>query len=261
MNVARAGFYSTEKFDKMLLMYGTWILLILILISSLPVIAVYIWFRAAKYPFSLIQFLLALLAGAATLFPALVLQDLLDFTFLAGGRLVLFYQFFIRIALTEELSRLLVLLIFFWINRRVTKDRSINVQDKSLTDHAPSFLTIKKATATGLVAGFGFALLETARYAASSMDISVLLLRLFTAAVHGACGARIGAAAVLLRANPMQALLRILTATAIHGIYNLMVTLPGISSIAAILIAVSALSATVMTIRGRWSENENYETP
>ena len=115
---------------------------------------------------------------------------------------------------------------------------------------------MKKGTAIGLVAGLGFAILESAVYGA--VDTNVILLRAFTAApLHGACGSRIGAAAVLFRSNFPQAFLRIVTATAIHGIYNLMVIRPGISSIAAVLIALSAFVTVILTIRGGWSSNEN----
>jgi RsiW-degrading membrane proteinase PrsW (M82 family) len=124
---------------------------------------------------------------------------------------------------------------------------------KSIDVNPLSVNSIKKATAIGLVAGLGFSLLENAVYAAS--DFNVLPLRIITAAVHGACGSRIGAAAVMLRSNPLQAILRILTATAIHGIYNLMITMPGLSPIAAILIAISALVTAILTIRGGWSED------
>jgi len=221
-------------------MSGSWVLVILILISSLPVIAVYVWFKLAKYQFSLYWFLFALLAGAAAFFPALILQEMLIFTF-RSGRAAMFFQYFVRIALTEELSRLLILIVFFWISARISPN------NKPLSING-----IKKAAATGLIAGLGFSLLETLRYAAS--DISILPLRLIlTAAVHAACGSRIGTAAVLLRSNPIQAFMRILTATAIHGIYNLMLAMPGFSPIAAILIAISAFFTAIMTIRGGWS--------
>jgi len=204
------------------------------------VIAVYIWFKTAKYQISLVQFLFALLAGAAAFFPALIIQQLLLFPFITHGRMALFYEFFIRIALSEELSRLLMLFIFFWISSRVKPGDNSN---QLLT-----FGIVRRGTAIGLVAGLGFAILESATYAASDMTIRIVLLRFFTAALHGACGSRIGAAALLFRTNPVQALLRIFTATAIHGIYNFMVTMPGLSSIAAILIAVSALFTAVLTI-------------
>jgi len=224
-------------------MSGSWVLFILILLSSLPVIAVYVWFRLAKYQFSLYRFLFALLAGAAAFFPALLLQEMLPFS-LNGSRMTLFYQVFVRIAFTEELSRLFALIIFFWISARITSSKSS--QPLSLD------LTIE-ANATGLVAGLGFALIENAVYAAS--DITTLPLRLITtAAVHAACGARIGSAAVMLRSSPTQAILRIFTATAIHGIYNMMVTMPGFSQLAAVLIAASALATVILTIIGGWSK-------
>jgi RsiW-degrading membrane proteinase PrsW (M82 family) len=219
-------------------MSGTWILLSIILISSLPVIAVYIWFRLAKYQFSLVRFLFALLAGAAAFFPALIMQDILNFSFATGSRAAMFYHYFIRVALTEEISRLLTLSVFFWINTRIKKQNSA----EPFSNNA-----VKEGTATGLVAGLGFAIFESSIYGAS--DSGVLFIRIFTAALHGACGARIGSAAVLFPTNPGQAILRVFTAIAIHGVYNLMLTMPGLASIAAILVAFSALLTAIMTIR------------
>ena len=222
----------------------------MILVSSLPIVAVFIWFRAAKYELSLVQFLFALLAGAAAFFPALIMQSVLLISSITQGRMALLYEFFIRIAFTEELSRLLLLFIFFWVSNRINPDETAG---SHLT-----FNTIKKATAVGLIAGLGFSILESARYAASDMALSIILLRFFTAALHGACGARIGAAAALFRKSPMQALLKIVTATAIHGIYNFMVTIPGIPSLAAILIAVSAIITSILPLKGGWSRAEQH---
>jgi len=229
-------------------MSASWALVILIFISSIPVIAVYIWFRLAKYQFSLTRFLFVLLTGAAAFFPALILQEFLSFSFSANGRWALFFRFFVRVAFTEELSRLLMLFIFFWISRRIKPDED--------SGQPLSYNTIKKGTATGLVAGLGFAILESAVYGAS--DASILLLRAITAApLHGACGSRIGAAAVMFRSNPIQALFRVFAATAIHGVYNFMIAIPGFPSIAAVLIAFSALITVIITIRGGWASGEN----
>ena len=225
-------------------MSNLWVLLILIFISSIPAIAVYVWFRLAKYQFSLVQFLFALLAGAAAFFPALILQDILNFSFSAQGRAELFYHIFVRIALTEELSRLLMLFIFFWISSRIKPDE---VPGQPL-----SYNTVKKGTAVGLVAGLGFAMLENAVYGAS--NAGTLLLRAITAApLHGACGSRVGAAAVMFRSNPIQALFRVFTAAVIHGVYNFMIALSGLPSIAAVLIAISVFITAVLTIRGGWT--------
>ena len=225
-------------------MFGTWVLLIIILISSIPVIAVYLWFRLAKYPIKLINFLFALLAGAAALFPAFILQDLLNLSFSESGRAELFYHVFFRIAFTEELSRLLMLLIFFWFSGILVK----NISNQPVSPGA-----VKKGAAIGLVAGLGFALLENAIYAAS--NTTVLLLRTVTAApLHAACSSRIGIASVLLRSNPLQAFFKVLTATAIHGIFNLMVTRPGLPLIMALLIALTALATSISTIIGNWED-------
>ena len=229
-------------------MYGSWVLLVIIFISSIPLIAVFLWFRIAKYNISIIWFFLALLAGAAAFFPALILQDLIAFPF-QSGRSALFYHNFIRIAFTEEISRLFVLLIFLFLSARLSR-KTFEQQSEQPEENLP-LDTMKKATATGLVVGLGFALLETARILAQDMDITVLLLRIiFTASLHGACGCRIGSAAVLLRTNPLQAIFRIFTTVAIHGVFNMMLEMPfGISTIAAFLIAISALVTAILTIR------------
>jgi len=227
-------------------MNGSLVLLVIILISAIPVIAVYIWYRLAKYQFSIIWFLFALLAGATAFFPALFMQKLLNFSTSAGGRLELFYRFFIRIASTEEVSRLLMLFIFFFISGRITEESA---------GQFPSWDKIRKGAAGGLVAGLGFALLETAAYGAS--NVGVFLLRTITAApLHAACGSRVGAAAVMFRTNPFQALIRLLTAIAIHGIYNFMAALPGFPSLMAVLIALSAVASSILTIRNIWNNEE-----
>jgi RsiW-degrading membrane proteinase PrsW (M82 family) len=156
----------------------------------------------------------------------------------------LFYQFFFRIAFTEELSRLLMLIFFLWFSGSFAK----NIFNQPISPGA-----IKKGAAIGLVAGLGFALLENALYAAS--DTTVLLLRTVTAApLHAACSSRVGIAAVLLRTNPVQAFFKILTATAIHGIFNYMVTRPGLPLIMALLIALTALATSISTIIGNWED-------
>jgi len=223
-------------------MFSAWVLLVLILIQLLPVVIVYIWYRLAKYKISLVQFLFAILAGAAAFFPALVLQNMLTFPLISHGRGALFYNFFIRIALTEELSRSIMLLIFFVFALKIKSD---SYQSDGLN-------IIKQGTAIGLVAGLGFAILETARYAANDMNINIALLRLFTAALHAACGSRAGSAVVMFKTNPKQALLRFFSAVAIHGVYNLMVNIPGLPSIAALLITISALTTSILSIRGGW---------
>jgi RsiW-degrading membrane proteinase PrsW (M82 family) len=216
----------------------------MLIVSSFPVIAVYIWYRFAKYPVSLIKLLITLLIGAAAIFPAILLQNLVSLFSPSGNRAALFYEFFFRIAFSEELSRMMLLFIFFLLAGLL----------KPKEDSQPlSWSSVKMGTALGLVAGLGFAILENAVYSASSMDINLLLLRAVTAApIHAACGSRVGSAAIMLRTNPAQAIFRLLSATAIHGIYNLMVTMPGFPIILAILIAFSALITAILSIKGSW---------
>jgi RsiW-degrading membrane proteinase PrsW (M82 family) len=226
-------------------MSGAWVMFTLVVISSVPVISVYVWYRLAKYSFSYIRFFLALLAGAAAVFPALLLQGLMDLQVPLGGRMGLFYDFFVRIAFTEESCRLLIMFFFFWMSGRITKDSP---------GLDPSWGEVKKGAATGLVAGLGFSILESAAYAASSSNPGVILLRAVTAApLHGACGSRVGMCAVTFRSNPFQSVMRLLTAVAIHGIYNFMILLPGLPSIAAILIALSAFASSVLIVKGSWT--------
>jgi len=190
--------------------------------------------------------LFTLLAGAAAFFPALIFQRFLNFPLFAGGRVELFFHFFVRIAFTEELSRFLILLIFFW---------SSNIRTNAAEQ--PSYNAVKYGAAAGLIAGFGFAILENTLYGAA--DFNILLLRTITAApLHAACGSRVGAAAVMFRSSRLQAVLRFFTAVAIHGIYNFMIALPGLPSIAAILVVISAFASSIMTIRGGW-ENTQHE--
>jgi RsiW-degrading membrane proteinase PrsW (M82 family) len=210
-------------------------LFILILISSIPAIAVFIWFRLARYPFSMPWFSAALLAGAASFFPALLLQNVLragSGIFRLSDKWGLFAEIFIRIALTEELSRFLILLILFAVILRAA-EKPISIM----------------SNAAGLVAGLGFAILESAVYGASSPGNA--LLRAFTAApLHGACGSRVGSSVVLLRERPVQGILRFLSAVALHGAYNFMLNIPGrFPPIAAVLIAISALVSAIQAIR------------
>ncbi|MDR2922325.1 MAG: PrsW family intramembrane metalloprotease [Treponema sp.] len=207
----------------------------LILISSIPAIAAFLWFRLARYPFPMPLFSAALIAGAASLFPALLLQNIFragSGIFRLSGKWGLFAEIFIRIALTEELSRFLILLILFAVISRAA-GKPISVM----------------ANAAGFAAGLGFAILESAVYGASSPVNA--LLRAFTAApLHGACGSRVGSSVVLLREHPVRGLFRFLSAVAIHGAYNFMLNIPGrLPLIAAVFIAVSALASAIQVIR------------
>jgi RsiW-degrading membrane proteinase PrsW (M82 family) len=215
-------------------MSGLPILLLLILASALPALLVILWFRLSRFPLSPLRCACALLAGAAALFPALFLQRLFPGTGpgLAGRGALLFTMF--RIPLTEELSRLLLLLVFFLFS-------------KELIGGPPAARNARGA-ALGLLAGLGFAMLESDAYGAS--DFRVTLPRAFTAApLHGACGARIGSGLLLFRDQPRRGVFRFFSAVIIHGVYNFTVARAGISTFLAVLIALSALASSALEIR------------
>jgi RsiW-degrading membrane proteinase PrsW (M82 family) len=100
----------------------------------------------------------------------------------------------------------------------------------------------------GLIAGLGFAVIETAMYGVG--DFRITLVRAVTAApLHGACGARIGMAVSHLRDAPGLALVRFLYAVGIHGMYNFMIISPGIPLVFPILIAFTAFLSSIQLIR------------
>jgi len=229
-------------------MSGAGVLVLLLLISSIPAIAVFMWLRLARYPFSPARFSASLLAGAASFFPALLFQRALapeNGIFLVAGKWGLVAEIFIRIAFTEELSRFLVLLALLAVFRRFG-----HAAPDAGNPGGGQVSPLTMACAAGLVAGLGFAILESAAYGASNP--SNALLRAFTAApLHGACGFRVGASVAMFRESPVRAVFRFLIAVVIHGVYNFMLLIPGIlPPVAATLIALSALASSIVAIRG-----------
>jgi RsiW-degrading membrane proteinase PrsW (M82 family) len=221
-------------------MSGLPLVFLLILFSAIPSLAVFIWFRLETFAFSARLFLCCLLSGAAAFVPALFLQYCAAFFFgpAAGyrespGSYLL--KIFAQVALTEELARLIMLLIFFAVFARLQK-----------SPHGGEFPG--RVTAIGFVSGMGFAFAENAAYGAASFG--VLLPRLFTASlIHAACGARVAGAAVNLRNRTSRAVLRFLSAIAIHGMYNFMISMSGLFGLLGILIALFAFSSAAIEIR------------
>jgi RsiW-degrading membrane proteinase PrsW (M82 family) len=215
------------------------VLVLLIFISALPGIAAFLWFRRRRVPVPAHWFLLCLLAGALSLPLAAVVQYVIPAAYGIDMKDILF-NVFIRIALTEEGGKLLVLLVLFRLRAMSAKrdEADAGFSGGSGGDQ------VARGTAAGLIAGLGFALIESASYGASDMRIAVL--RTFTAApLHGACGARDGAAAALLTRDPRRALWRFSAAVAIHGMYNILAVSPGYLRFLSILVSfVSLLSAT-----------------
>jgi RsiW-degrading membrane proteinase PrsW (M82 family) len=231
-----------------MVMSGIWIVLLLVGISALPVFLVFLWFRLSRFPISPLACLCALLAGAVSLFPALLLQRLAAGAAWYPGRWDNLAYTFIRIALTEEISRLLVLGPFFFISGKIQKTDPFRPLINSGGDSARGGVSAWGAAA-GLLAGLGFAMLESAAF--GTVDFRIPLGRVFTAApLHGACGARIGSALLVFREQPRRAVFRFFSAVLIHGIYDFMIIKSGFSSLLAVLIALSALAVSVIEIRG-----------
>ena len=211
---------------------GIWILLVLIFTSALPVIVVFFWLRAGKSSLKLPWFLLSLAAGIISLLAAALIQNLIPSGGRGTGPGLLFFRYFVRIALVEEASRFLVLVPLF----KAKRGRSF-------------------AAALGLVAGLGFATLENAIYGIA--DVNIALLRAFSASpLHGACGIRAGAAVFCSRESPASALFLSLSAVFIHGAYNLIIDSPFFPSALAILVAFAALFASLHFLKNAESHPE-----
>ena len=212
-------------------------LFILILIAALPVVFLFLWYNFARCPISTGWFLVFLIGGGASMFIALLLQALIPSPSglspgggFPGAMGPMVFNLFCRIAATEEISRLLIFLLLFPLAR-------IRGEDAAL-----------RGSAAGLVAGLGFALVENASYGAS--DAGIALLRAVTSApLHGACGERGGAAFAGRGGGFFPALMRFLSAIAIHGTYNLMLRGSGIMAVMAILAALCALASSILSIR------------
>lgn len=239
-------------------MSDIWILLLLIGLSALPVFLALLWFRLACFPLSRLSCLGAILAGMAALFPALLLQRILPGMNAEfgeySGRWGLLVNIF-RIAFTEELSRLPVLWVFFLLSGDLKKDEPLKSESAG-AGPLGAHNAAARGAAVGLLAGLGFAMVESAAYGAA--DFRVTLPRAFTAApLHGACGARIGPGLLFLKERPLFSVFRFLSVVIIHGIYNYMIAKPGVSSLLAALIALSALASSALEIRGGMKLSNN----
>jgi len=230
-------------------MYQIAVFLLLLLLSSLPVFFARWWFLRQKIPVSFPWFLLSLIAGVLSIFPAGLFQTWTASLASPQGLSFILYSIFVRTALSEETSRLLTQIPLLMIHRRLAegpggKGPFYSLPEASLPDREPRTFGI----ASGLTAGLGFALVESAVYSLGS-SFKVALLRAFTAApLHGACGARSGYAIVRFREQPGKALFRFFTAVLIHGVYNLTLINPVIPSAVGVLIALAALFSSIQEL-------------
>ena len=224
-------------------MSGISFLSLVILISSIPVIAVIIWFKLKRYSFSTFIISASFFSGLISFFTAIFIHIFFDYagSFISSGRWVVFYKHFIQIAFSEEFSRLLLLVIFYFVINKIKKK---NYNEAWFC-------------AVGLFSGLGFAVLESAVIGISYSNFT--WMRVFTAApLHGACGCRVAVSAAKFKNHKAQSIFRFFSAVAIHGIYNFLIArdhhLP--SQIAAVLIVFSSLVSSIMTInRGMGSKD------
>ena len=210
-------------------MTGTRLLLLLLLGSALPAIIIFIWFRARKSAVTLPWFLASLVAGIVSFNVAAIIQSFFPPPG-TNGLAPVFFHIFIRIALLEEASRIITLIPFLVLVKKFMENE------------------MNSGAALGLAAGLGFALIESAFHGIS--DINITLLRAFTAApLHGACGIRAGAAVFYFSENKAKSLFCFISATIIHGAYNLAIISPAFPSLLAILIAIAAFLSSLAYIR------------
>jgi RsiW-degrading membrane proteinase PrsW (M82 family) len=219
-------------------MKGIGLLFLLIGLSALPALALCIWIKVRAFPVTIPGFLLALGAGFISLALAALLQ-----AFIPTGRSLsvggFIYRIFFHIAFTEEFSRLVILVLFL--------TAALHFKPREMTPEE----TAAYGALTGLIAGMGFAVLETAFYGAA--NFAVALIRAVTAApLHGACGARIGFGAVTFRDAPGRAFGMLIYAAIIHGAYNFLLIASGRFAILAVIVALSALFAALRPCRIAW---------
>ena len=214
-------------------MTGLLIFLFLFLLASCPLLGVLLWFKALRLPLKLLDYLFALIAGALAFLLAGLIQSFFP-PLWEGNQGVMRIRLFIQIALTEEGAKFLTLLVVIGMIKRSFKPSAIAYSPGYVFKDRPPDLTAL-GTALGLLVGLSFALIENASYGSSDFNAAIVRA-VTTAPLHGACGSRAGAAAVNLPEKPMAAALRFLHAVLIHGLYNLLLTLPGLPAFLALFI-------------------------
>lgn len=204
-------------------MNGIWILLLLLLTATLPAIIVFFWLRSRKSPVTLPLFLLSLAMGIISFIVAGIIQVFFP-PYRRDEFWPVFFDIFIRIALIEEAGRIITLIPFL----KAGKNRRDG---------------IAFGASVGLIAGLGFAAIESAYHGITNINIT--LLRIFTAVpLHAACGIRAGSAVFIAPKYRIKAFFLFVSSVFIHGAYNLMIVSPAIPSFLAVLIALIALFAS-----------------
>jgi hypothetical protein len=216
---------------------GTVLLFLLILIAFLPLIFAVLVIHRRKIAMPLPLWLVFLSGGVLSLLAALVVQAFIpQFDNPVSWRNV-FIHFVLRVALTEEGARLVILLAIFNAIKFFSRKFAIS----------EGF-----AAASGLITGLAFAAVEYAAYTAknSSEFTLILLLRLFALPLHAACGIRCALASSELFSNPLVSGRRFISAVIIHAFFDIMLNLGGFRALFGILLAITALASQIRLIQG-----------
>jgi hypothetical protein len=252
-------------------MNGFGSLAFLVLTAALPVMVSFVWLRI-KGCGGMLWFASALLAGTLALITAALLQSLFPpqppFSGIGG----IIFKLFVEIAGTEEGSRLFFLVFFLKLSARfpvllgfgaaggfkntgvvqelVQHETNLNPREPGGFSNARTFYF--QSLAAGLVAGLGFAFIETISYAAA--DLRIALLRGFSAApLHAACGIRAGFAADFIVRGKDEAGTgggrNFVFALIIHGMYNFLLISPGAPAFVPFILAFISLIVPFLSLR------------
>ena len=227
-------------------MIGLWPVFLLLAIVLIPLVPVYIWFHKMK--FGSLRFYLSVAAGVISVLIAGLAQGFMPLHLSGTSPLTgLLFGVFIRVSLIEELSRAFVLFLLFYFfpySRIMFREKP----GSKLLSGSVSFF----GAPSGLAAGLGFAAGESIFYGIA--DPGIALMRFSAAALHGACGIRVGTALGYLAKSRFYSVFIFLTAVLIHGIFNFCILNPGIPEFLPAFIAFAALASSLISV---YFENRN----
>jgi RsiW-degrading membrane proteinase PrsW (M82 family) len=223
-------------------------LALLVLTAALPVMICFVWLKIRGW--RTLCFVSLLLTGALALIAAALLQSFFP-PLTTPGIWGILFKLFIEIAGTEEGSRLFFLVLFFKLGSRfpiVGLSAPDTAESSAMQNRGFYF----RSLAAGLVAGLGFAFIETISYAAA--DLRIALFRSFSAApLHAACGIRAGFAADFIARGRDEAGSgggrNFISALVIHGMYNFLLINPGVPAFVPLLLAFISLIVPFLTLR------------
>jgi hypothetical protein len=208
-------------------MSGIFVVMLLLAVFFLPVAISILWFHFRRIKTGVVFYLVCCALSVISLILALSVQSIIP-VIDTDSKWSELLRLFVHISLTEEGSKLLVLLALFSCIKIFCKQFRLY---KGII------------AAAGLIVGFTFAALEGAIYAAS--DGGINLVRLFTSVpLHGACGIKCGIAA----SKPSE-VGSFIYALALHSFYDLMLPLGGLRSALAVFLAITALISGAQMIK------------